>query len=394
MKNLAFALLSFLSFCALYAQPEIPFHCGFDDFLEQQLSQAPGFASFVSGFDAQLAEKSKQTSTISHHRQTYVIPVVVHIVSPPGTIIGEGNNLSFHQIDRGISMLNEAFANAGPFYAPDGVNTGISFCLARQTPEGEPSTGVTRHETELVAGDWCSPFSTDKADAAQIKSLVVWDCKQYLNIWLVTDLYSSSYGCGLAGFATFPGTDCTSDGIMVESRYWLNPNGISIVAHEAGHYFGLYHTFHNGCQNDDCLTDGDRVCDTPPDASQPFAPCNTNSCQTDAPDLPDDNTNYMDYSSCGFTHFTEGQNIRMLNALEISRSGLIHSTRCEPLLEHDLAILQIDQNCISQACPRKSIRNMVNEPINQFKLSVSLEGVSANEEEWTEILLPVLKYIV
>ncbi|MEL6867764.1 MAG: M43 family zinc metalloprotease, partial [Bacteroidota bacterium] len=33
------------------------------------------------------------------------------------------------------------------------------------------------------------------------------------------------------------------------------------------HYLGLYHTFQGGCTNNDCTTDGDRVCDTPPDQS-------------------------------------------------------------------------------------------------------------------------------
>ncbi len=99
------------------------------------------------------------------------------------------------------------------------------------------------------------------------------------------------------------------------------------MAHESGHYLGLFHTFQGGCPNDDCLTSGDMVCDTPPDQNLFNILCfdGTNSCSTDEDDTSDNNpfraedlgglgdqsdqqTNYMDYSSvlC-FDIFTAGQ---------------------------------------------------------------------------------------
>ena len=69
--------------------------------------------------------------------------------------------------------------------------------------------------------------------------------------------------------------------------------------------------------------------------SPSFAPCNTNSCNTDSPDLPDDNSNYMDYTGCTPMHFTQGQKQRMISGLENGRRSLITSKACVPVVPLD-----------------------------------------------------------
>ena len=81
--------------------------------------------------------------------------------------------------------------------------------------------------------------------------------------------------------------------------------------HEVGHYFGLYHTFENGCSNP-----GDSVDDTPYQSNAntgcPSAPY---SCGSN-----DDVGNYMDYmDDVCMTHFTTGQQDRIQWALETYR---------------------------------------------------------------------------
>jgi len=81
--------------------------------------------------------------------------------------------------------------------------------------------------------------------------------------------------------------------------------------HEVGHYFGLYHTFENGCSNP-----GDSVDDTPYQSNAntgcPSAPY---SCASN-----DDVGNYMDYmDDVCMTHFTTGQQDRIQWALETYR---------------------------------------------------------------------------
>ena len=124
---------------------------------------------------------------------------------------------------------------------------------------------------------------------------------------------------------------------MVEARWLGNtPGGSSVLTHEVGHYLGLYHTFEGGCLNDDCLANGDRVCDTPPDQSTAAVPCNAmpNSCTTDtdsgfSTDQPDMFQNYMDYGDWDcYSMFTEGQRERMHFFLEGIRASLMESQGC------------------------------------------------------------------
>ncbi|NQZ77189.1 MAG: hypothetical protein HRT61_13980, partial [Ekhidna sp.] len=95
------------------------------------------------------------------------------------------------------------------------------------------------------------------------------------------------------------------------------------MVHEFGHYFSLLHTFEGSlgdpCKNDDCLVDGDMVCDTPPDRSF-LGECPDNSCDTDTLsnysnqtffiDTLDMSSNFMDYTSCA-TDFSHHQIDRM-----------------------------------------------------------------------------------
>lgn len=267
----------------------------------------------------------------------HTLPVVFHIVHDNG-----GENISDAQVAEALQHLNDAFANVGYYNPATGVDTEIAFCLARRDPGGAATTGINRVQSSLTELNY-------NIEDQALKNLIRWAPRQYINIWVVREICNNN-GCGVAGYAYLPGAHGQPyDGIVLEARYTgSSPSRSTVLAHEMGHYLGLYHTFEGGCPNADCQLSGDRICDTPPDNTTAATPCDAdmNSCSTDEDDpgannpfrpavlgglgdQPDQKENYMDYSrlEC-YDRFTQGQKDRMLAVVENIRSSLLDSPAC------------------------------------------------------------------
>jgi len=259
----------------------------------------------------------------------FIIPVVFHIISSDPTAITD------QQIKDAVQDLNDAFAHGGPYASGSpGANTGITFCLARIDPDGGISSGITR--TQSVLTDFDQDIEDDK-----LKKLVSWNTSQYCNIWLVDSVrneYYTNFGCGNWArkfnrpYASFlPGGNYL-DGIVATG--FSSP-----LAALMGSYLGLLPTFvYGSCANNNCDTDGDGICDTPP-ASGPATTCTgfQNSCSTDTisglkTDMPDLISNFMSFTAQGYCtrSFTEGQATKMRNTLAGARSSLLAQNKCDP----------------------------------------------------------------
>ena len=250
------------------------------------------------------------------------IPVVVHIIHNGGT-----ENISNTQVQTAIGNINSKFAQSN--------NYQIQFCLAQRDPSGNSTNGITR-DVSLLTNE------TMETEDILLKNINRWPPTCYLNIWIVKAINSLSSGSGVIGYAYLPSAHGQNmDGIVIEADYFgSSSDNDGVGTHEIGHYLGLYHTFQNACTNNNCLLDGDQVCDTPPDQTT-FSACipSANSCNTDnndpstnnpfTIDVSDLSDDYMDYSNLNcYTQFTAGQYSRMQFFLTTTRNSLLNCLSC------------------------------------------------------------------
>jgi hypothetical protein len=216
------------------------------------------------------------------------VPVYIHVMASKS---GAGN-VTDSQISQQIAVLNKTYAGGESGTA---ANTGFTFSLA----------GTDRFYNDTWHRDKQS--TTYRAQTRKGGA-------NALNIWLVDFSY--------LGIATFPWDYASNpkiDGIRVQ--YSSLPGGTATnynygetATHEAGHWFGLYHTFQGGC-----TSTNDEVSDTPAQSS-PSSGCPTGRDSCTLPGL-DPIHNYMDYSydTC-YTEFTGGQSARMSQMFTAYRS--------------------------------------------------------------------------
>ena len=362
--------------------------CFADQLHQKMLSEHPFYYAKHQGMEREIYKLENEpsfSSTTSVTTQT--IPVVVHVIHQNGP-----ENISDAQVFDAIQHLNDAFANID-FYDPNtGVDVGIDFCLAIRDPENNSSNGINRIESALTN-------VTVETQDFDLKALLQWNPLDYLNIWVVNEITSLSAGSGVAGYANFPAVHgLPADGIVIEANYTgSSQDNSKVLVHEAGHYLGLYHTFEGGCNNDDCQTNGDRVCDTPPDQSTAPVACSEviNTCNTDEDDTSTNNPfrsialgglgdqndmyiNYMDYGHLPcYSAFTQGQKERMNNALSTTRQSLLESYGCQqpcPFASYDAAFLSTPPSPVLAG----ELVNFTNtsDPANFYEWSVDNQVIS------------------
>ncbi len=374
MRHLIFLLLS-ISFISQSVIAQNPI-CG-DKLNKYLLSKQ--YANYETLLERAYAD-AMETTVEFRDGDTLTIPVVVHVIyNTPA------QNLSDELVHGQIDVLNEDFlrqnedaSQTREIFLDVAASANIQFELATLDPDGNPTTGITRTETDVESftnidfnlileaiaacgfdveciaeyiGD--TGLDLDLMKDADTGGVDPWDVDSYLNIWVCN--LSADLGAGpqpfLLGFAyppvgapNFP-TDglpenyWEKDGVVVHYEAFGRNNpqagvltGISdrgrTCTHEVGHYLGLRHIWGDG----DCTMD-DGLIDTP-DAgsnSQPQDIANVPECSTlhekdscTEDNLPDMIENYMDYSveSCQ-NMFTQEQVNLMRNMLEGPRAGLL-----------------------------------------------------------------------
>jgi hypothetical protein len=224
-----------------------------------------------------------------------IVPVYYHVI----TNTSGAGNVPNRRLRAQIAVMNRGYA--GLQGGGGGFDTSFRFELA----------GTDR----TANNSWYTAMPGSAAERAMKEALRIGGAGD-LNI------YTSNPGGGLLGWATFPwnyAADPLYDGVVV--LHSSLPNGGTpnyqlgdTAVHEAGHWFGLFHTFEGGCTGN-----GDFVADTPPEASPAFeCPVGRDTCAGGGPDPIE---NFMDYTYDGcMNEFTAGQSTRMDAAWDMFRA--------------------------------------------------------------------------
>lgn len=311
-------------------------------FSQEIISNEPCFFDQKTNYKYHVGLSEQKIQAAIHHNMflnkkassdtNRTIPVVVHVIH-----IGGSENISNAQIESQIQILNEDYGKfSGTNGDGNGVDTKIRFCLAKIDPYGNCTNGIVRIQSSLT--------NHQSYQRALLKELSFWDNERYLNIYVVKTINGN-----VGGYSSFPGGPPEEDGFVVRHNLFGNiGTALSSLgrtaSHELGHWLGLYHTFNNGCGTDVC-SDGDYVCDTPPQSSPSYNCSTLNTCSNDSPDVDDQKENYMNYTPDACKNmFTDGQRLRIKATLDTIRTQIWQYS--------NLVLTGCDSNYVSPStCP-------------------------------------------
>ncbi len=338
-------------------------------------------------YEARYRDYVQQPSHARSAGVVYTIPVVVHIIHDCRPL-GSPWNPTDGQVRSALNGLTNRFRHTSgetfdnPF---SGVDTEIEFCLATTDPNGNYTTGIYRYtDPDLAKRSYDADFS------AAIRANE-WPLDKYLNIYVVGD------------------SDPPFGGLASSAYVYVSSIGAGILTHEIGHYLSLPHIMWGDCANGDCLTNGDRICDTPP-AIDPRPSCSqndVNSCTTDADDLstnnpyrpiaagglgdvPDLAENYMHWRGNCWKAFSVGQGNRMRFNIETARMSQVNhaAVACQtrPFPNHDAGITVIassSNNCSSTFTGAATLKNFGLSNLSAVDVVVEIDGLEVHRQSWT-----------
>jgi hypothetical protein len=392
---LLFVSPHFLTVCAQQnRQSQKQEQCATMPRLEAKFKRNPAFKEKfdrqLETFNKEMARRQRGVDTRLNGKEaaTYTIPVVFHIV------LSNQSTVTDAQILAQLDILNKTYAGTNPdtvqipgYFKPLFGSSTIQFCLAQQTPDGEPTDGIERTVTTTSSfspgNDFVKHAVTGGAD--------IWDGDRYFNVWVCV------LSGNILGYATFP-----DDGVPDEQGVVLdfqtlpggplnNYNGGKTLTHETGHYFNLFHIWGD---DDGACTGTDFIEDTPNQAG-PSSGCRTgivtDNCTPNGDGIM--YQNFMDYSydQC-LLLFTTEQVDRMETALLTFRPSLTVSNACAPpvLVPLDAQLKSIiapeQRICKDNFTPVVTVRNLGMQTLTSLVISAVIDNGTPVNYNWAGTL--------
>lgn len=265
--------------------------CASQEVLEAQLKADPMLAIRMNEIEAFTTNRVLTNRLVNGKIE---IPVVVNVLYKT-----TAQNISNAQIQSQIDVLNKDFNalnsdyNSVPaLFAGVKANVGITFVLDQVIRKSTTKTswGTNDAMKKTAQGGLAPTSPTTK-----------------LNLW------SCAIGGGILGYAQFPGGSSSTDGVVIDSRYF----GLSGAAnapfnlgrtatHEVGHWMNLRHIW------GDATCGSDLVADTPTHNTANYGVPTYPHYSTCSGTPVEMTMNYMDYTDDnGMYMFSLGQKSRM-----------------------------------------------------------------------------------
>ncbi|EJL72052.1 Por secretion system C-terminal sorting domain containing protein [Chryseobacterium populi] len=278
--------------------------------------------------------------------QIYEIPVVVHVIesqAAANAYLSLTDQEIIDWIDRTNSMFATTFGNGfypeGP--GPDGgAVMPFKLVLAKRSPSCTPTTGIVRYNGSTIPSydTWgvrvqgTVGVRSDKIRNAEPH----WPETSYFNIYVVIGFDGQQQlSYEINGVSTYPGSYDYYYDSFIKVAVIKAPNNVTLTR-QIGMALGLYYTFQGdsdnyltGCPiNNNCETDGDRVCDTSPSKSMEgsaVVPDNNTIDPCTGQNYDGTQYNVMNETSSS-RKFTEGQRDRAVMMMMENRKNLLNST--------------------------------------------------------------------
>ena len=333
MLKKAVLLLSAISCFALHSDAQ---KCGTDEVNNALKEKYPQIAINEELLNQEITNRLSRgqfthlMKSTEGEADTFDIPIVVHIVHDYGAEYVSDNTI-FNAVVEWNKTFNKRYADTSQVLPQFRIyigNARINLRLATRDPYGNPTKGITRHQSQLT---------TNAGDFAKYDG---WPNDSYVNIWLIRGFSDEHSTAAAYAYKPAAGQQLPwHDGIISQASSF---NQDRTIEHEMAHVFNIDHVW-GGTNQPEVACGDDNVDDTPPTKGHsPDGGCGelTDIYDTTCSrgyvkvypsivpgidslvDYPDTNNsqNIMDYTYCSLM-FSIGQVERMHAALNTNTAG-------------------------------------------------------------------------